>query len=285
MLKRSTLILLMTAITPLCAGEMTTALPAVSPLSITPQVQLATTAATPAPLPTIRPTPSRKELIKIIDAAAHRYGVDRDLVHAIVRAESNYNPNAISPAGAIGLMQVMPETAGDYGVTSIEALFDPAINARTGVRHLKRLLSLYGIGQTVMAYNAGEGALERSNGVVTYPETQQYTQRVLRQYLRSKGLKVDSPEAQKLVGLSLNSLPSTALNMTAKLPMDEGTALAVNRPNIRKATRLDISKLSLRLRPLSLDSPLSKQALDPSMHRVGPESKPMFVLESRLADD
>ncbi|MBB1125928.1 lytic transglycosylase domain-containing protein [Thiospirillum jenense] len=285
MSKRLIFFLLMSIIAPLQAAEVATAPPAVSLLSATPQAQLETTAATPAPLPIIRPTPPRKTLMKIIDAAALRYGVDRDLVHAIVRAESNYNPNAISPAGAIGLMQVMPETAGDYGVTSIEALFDPAINARTGVRHLKRLLSLYSIGQTVMAYNAGEGALERSNGVVTYPETQQYTQRVLRQYLRSKGLKVDSPEAQKLVGLALNSLPTAALSMRAQLPMDGPGVLAVGRPNIRKVTRLDISKLSLRLRPLSLESPLSKQALDPSMHRVGPESQPMFVLESRLADD
>lgn len=216
------------------------------------------------PTPPQTPRPSRAELNQLIDRMAKRYQVEKTLVHAIVRAESNYNPHAVSHAGAIGLMQVMPETAADYGVSAVEDLFDPSINARTGTRHLKRLLGKYGIGQAVMAYNAGEGALDRSQGFVTYPETQRYTHRVLSQYLRAKGIEPYSMQARQLTGLSLNPAMARA-----------GT----NGPQRLRVLGKDISRLSLRLRPSLLDSPLSKHALNPSAHRVGPESKPMFVLE------
>ncbi|WPL11774.1 MULTISPECIES: lytic transglycosylase domain-containing protein [Thiorhodovibrio] len=213
------------------------------------------------PKPPDKPVPSRDELVKLVDRMAAKYGLDASLVHAIVRAESNYNPHAVSRAGAVGLMQVMPETAADYGVTSREKLFDPTINAQTGSRHLKRLLGKYSIGKAVMAYNAGEGALERSNGFVTYPETQVYTYRVLTTYLRGKGIKPYSPEAQKLTGITLTPAMARA---------DSGVKSRVNR---------QLSRLRLRLEPTWVTSPLSKNALDPSLHRVGPKSKPMIVLE------
>jgi hypothetical protein len=214
------------------------------------------------PRPPDQPVPSRAELNPLIDRMAQRYGVETSLVHAIVRAESNYNPHAVSPAGAIGLMQVMPETAADYGVHTVEALFDPQINARTGTRHLKRLLGKYGIGQAVMAYNAGEGALERGQGFVTYPETQRYTYRVLSRYLRDKGIEPYSMQARQLTGLSLTPA------------MAQAGAIGPWRTPGK-----DISRLSLRLRPSLLKSPLSQPALNPSAHHLGSESKPMFVLE------
>lgn len=221
----------------------------------------ATVEAVSLPVPPNTPVPSRAELVKLIDSMATNYGIEKSLVHAIVRAESNYDPHAVSRAGAVGLMQVMPDTAADYGVHSTEALFDPKVNARTGTRHLKRLLGKYSIGKAVMAYNAGEGALERSNGFVTYPETQHYTHRVLTTYLRGKGIEPYSMEARQLTGIMLTPAMAQARS--------RGTLRVLGK---------DISRLSLRVRPSLLQSPLSKHALDPGVHRVGPDSKPMFVL-------
>lgn len=210
------------------------------------------------PTPPNGPVPSRKALKALVERTAKRYGVEIDLVDALVIAESGYDPHAVSPVGAVGLMQVMPETAADYGVNSIDALFDPQTNVRTGVRHLKRLLGQFGVGKAVMAYNAGEGALSRHNGFVTYPETQRYTHRVLSHYLRKKGIAPYSLEARKLTGVTLTPAMATA-----------GA-----RSSGRVVRQIDPSRLRLRIRPT-----LSERALDPGLHSSGPDSKPMFELQ------
>jgi len=157
------------------------------------------------------PAPSRAELNTMVDQTAQTHGLDRDLVHALIRAESAYNPQAVSPAGALGLMQVMPATAADYGVNRAEALFEPATNLNTGMRHFKRLLNKYrNIGAAVMAYNAGEGALERGGGMVSYAETQRYTHQVLLAYLKSKGIAPYSPDARAATGMDLKPEMATA---------------------------------------------------------------------------
>jgi hypothetical protein len=155
--------------------------------------------------------PSRAVILPMVDRVADRHGLDRDLVHALIRAESAYDAHAVSRVGALGLMQVMPTTAADYGVASVDALFDPAINLDTGMRHLKRLLARYGsIGPAVMAYNAGEGALERSAGFVTYPETQRYTHAVLVAYIRKKGIQPYTAQAHELVGMDVTPAMANA---------------------------------------------------------------------------
>lgn len=161
-----------------------------------------TAPATPsAPEP---PAATRTEIQSMIDRLAKEYGLDPDLVHALIRAESAYDPRAVSPVGAVGLMQVMPETAADYGVESVARLFEPKTNLQTGMRHLQRLLKKYdGVGPAVMAYNAGEGALERGKGFVAYPETQRYTHQVLSAYLSKKGIAPYSEDAQRVLGMAL----------------------------------------------------------------------------------
>ncbi len=111
----------------------------------------------PSPPGSKRPSPAQVQ--EMITEVAKQYGVERALVQAVVAAESNYNAHAVSPVGAVGLMQVMPATAGDYGVSSTPALFDPKTNLKTGTRHLKRLLQKYDndYGRVIMAYNAGRG--------------------------------------------------------------------------------------------------------------------------------
>ena len=115
---------------------------------------------------------------------AQRYGVDSALVHAVISAESGYEPSVVSPAGAIGMMQVMPATAAQYGVKN---LYDPIVNIDVGTRHLKYLLRKYkNISHALAAYNSGEGTVQRHRRAVTYLETRKYVVRVINFYMRYK---------------------------------------------------------------------------------------------------
>jgi soluble lytic murein transglycosylase-like protein len=121
----------------------------------------------------------------VIRKAAERYRVDYALVKAVIKAESNFDPLAISRAGAKGLMQLMPGTASALGVNDS---FHPDENIEGGVRHLRYLLDLFkgDLRLALAAYNAGENAVLRYNGIPPYQETQTYIQRVL-QYLQNYG--------------------------------------------------------------------------------------------------
>jgi soluble lytic murein transglycosylase-like protein len=124
---------------------------------------------------------TQQEIDSAIDQAAARHNVDPNLVRAVVKVESNFNPNAVSRKGAMGLMQLMPSTARSLKVKNP---FDPEQNVDAGVRHLKRLLESYGgdVKLTLAAYNAGAGAVARSAGVPHYLETQNYVRRITNLY-------------------------------------------------------------------------------------------------------
>src|SRR5215475_4533318 len=120
---------------------------------------------------------------QLIAATCQRYGVEFALVKAVIKAESAFDPLALSRAGARGLMQLMPDTAAQHGVADIHA---PRSNIEGGVRHLRLLLNRFhgNLLLTLAAYNAGAEAVERYNGIPPYEETQTYIQRVL-QYRES----------------------------------------------------------------------------------------------------
>jgi len=125
--------------------------------------------------------PEGGDLRELAVAVARRHGLEPALVLAVVGVESAFRPEAVSPKGAQGLMQLMPGTAAALGV---EDSFDPAQNLDGGVRHLGSLLTLYGgdLVRALAAYNAGAGAVARHGGVPPYRETRAYVKRVLDRY-------------------------------------------------------------------------------------------------------
>jgi len=131
--------------------------------------------------------PSEADIRKfsgIIDVAAKSHGVEPELVHAVITAESAFNPNAVSRAGASGLMQLMPDTARRYGVRNI---FDPVENIHGGVRYLRDLLAMFqgDMRLALAGYNAGENAVIRAgNNIPPYAETQNYVPKVIHYYHR-----------------------------------------------------------------------------------------------------
>jgi len=123
---------------------------------------------------------------KLIRAAAARYSVDADLIHCIIAAESNFNPHAVSPKNARGLMQLLPQTAVHLGVRNI---FDPAENIDGGTRYLRDLLGKYNnnLNLALAAYNAGPQKVERfGRRVPPYAETRNYIQSINRAYSKFK---------------------------------------------------------------------------------------------------
>ncbi|MEJ1354551.1 MAG: transglycosylase SLT domain-containing protein [Candidatus Sedimenticola sp. (ex Thyasira tokunagai)] len=129
---------------------------------------------------------NRSRYTPLIDAVADKVRVNRGLLHAVVTVESLYDPKARSKAGALGLMQLMPETAKRYGVTN---RLDPKANLNGGARYLRDLLQLFDndLKLAVAAYNAGENAvIKYGHRIPPFPETQQYVKKVLALY-RQRG--------------------------------------------------------------------------------------------------
>lgn len=124
---------------------------------------------------------SRVNFNDIVLQAAKNHGVDPNLVHAIISAESNYNPLAVSSKGAQGLMQLMPATARDLGVSDS---FDPTQNIDGGTRYIKELLTRYkgDLVRALAAYNSGPAAVDKAGGIPNFAETQLYVPKVLKTY-------------------------------------------------------------------------------------------------------
>jgi soluble lytic murein transglycosylase-like protein len=150
-----------------------------------------------------QPTPllAGKPYAKEIALAAHEAGVDQALVHAVIHVESGYRADAVSPKGAIGLMQVLPETAKRFG---IQDATQPKANLKAGTRYLRVLLDLFEqrTDLAVAAYNAGEEAVLRYDSTIPpYPETQHYVPAVLGKFNELR--QVPSKRTEYLAGTQL----------------------------------------------------------------------------------
>ncbi len=143
------------------------------------QVDTLRAALEPQPSPELQSDP-RYDLM--IESASARHGVPATLVRAVIQVESNYESRARSSKGAKGLMQLMPATARQFGVSNP---YDPASNIEAGIKYLKVLLSRLPLDLALAAYNAGEATVQRFRGVPPYPETRSYVDRILKLVGRS----------------------------------------------------------------------------------------------------
>jgi len=133
----------------------------------------------------LQPAEDPSNLPDLITDTSKRYHLDPDLVNSVIHAESDFNPHAISPKGAQGLMQLMPGTSSRLGVTNA---FDPGANVDGGTRYLRALLVRYNFDmvKALAAYNAGPQKVERYAGVPPYPETRAYVAKIVRDFNRKK---------------------------------------------------------------------------------------------------
>ncbi|WJV32129.1 lytic transglycosylase domain-containing protein (plasmid) [Rossellomorea sp. AcN35-11] len=127
---------------------------------------------------------SPKDINSYVDIAANKYNLDPKLLHAVIKQESNYDPNATSHAGAQGLMQLMPNTAEGLGVKNS---LNPLENVMGGAKYLRQMLDRYD-GDTKLAlaaYNAGPGNVDKHGGIPPFKETQAYVPKVMNYYTRA----------------------------------------------------------------------------------------------------
>jgi soluble lytic murein transglycosylase-like protein len=155
-------------------------------------------AIAPVPVPAATPesAPAAGVLNRTVDEIAARHSLPPQLLHSVIKVESNYNPLAVSPKGALGLMQLIPATARRFGVDNV---FNPSENISGGARYLRYLLDLYhnDYRLALAAYNAGEGAVARYGGVPPYAETQNYVALVGKQ-LEARLQQPASPAANEV---------------------------------------------------------------------------------------
>jgi len=152
-----------------------TQLPASSVAKFEAEETIPEPTAASVPAPVTSPTPE-----ELVTAAAQRNGLPPELVHSVVAAESAFRTDSVSRKGAVGLMQLMPSTAREYGVDPT----DPKQNVEAGTQYLRDLLVKYDgrVSRALAAYNAGPGAVDRYHGVPPYRETQAYVARVIKKY-------------------------------------------------------------------------------------------------------
>jgi soluble lytic murein transglycosylase-like protein len=153
--------------------------------------------APPVIVPMSVPAPEQPQsLNQVIDSISDRHHLDPDLINSVIHAESGFNPRAVSPKGAQGLMQLMPHTASQLGVANA---FDPKANVEGGTRYLRELLERYNFDlvKALAAYNAGPHRVEQYRGVPPYYETQAYVASIIRDFNRKKRAERKAAAASK----------------------------------------------------------------------------------------
>ena len=191
--------------------------PAAAPVA-TPPVATAASQTTPS-------APTALDLSQTVNAASDRYRLDPDLVTSVIRAESGFNPRAVSPKGAQGLMQLMPDTASKLGVPNA---FDPEANVDGGTRYLRELLERYNFDliKALAAYNAGTKRVEQYGGVPPYRETRHYVASIVRDFNRKK--IAEQKGAQKILPKAVH--PSQQKSVQAGPTKSQTRTASAKRP-------------------------------------------------------
>jgi membrane-bound lytic murein transglycosylase MltF len=171
------------------------------------------------------PARPKTDLTQVVNEISGKYRLDPDLVNSVIKAESEFNPHAISPKGAQGLMQLMPGTASQLGVPNA---FDPHANVDGGTKYLRELLERYNFDlvKALAAYNAGPQRVERFGGVPPYYETRAYVAKIVRDFNKKKAAQEKAATAKK---------SSTATSVTVN---------KISVPSKKAATRVAQAKTS-----------------------------------------
>ena len=171
------------------------------------------------------------DLDEVVNAASGRYRLDPDLVSSVIKAESRFNVRAVSPKGALGLMQLMPDTASKLGVPDA---FDPQANVEGGTRYLRELLERYNFDlvKALAAYNAGPLRVEQYGGVPPYHETRAYVRRVVTDFNKKK--KVEQKNAAAQVNSAQVKSAQVKSKSSAKgSPAEATTGLQTSNPQVQ----------------------------------------------------
>jgi soluble lytic murein transglycosylase-like protein len=173
----------------------------------TPPPKAENTSASKTPAPSA----GRPNLDEVIRGASEKQLLDVDLVNSVIRAESSFNSHALSPKGARGLMQLMPDTASSLGVRDS---FDPKANVEGGTQYLRWLLDRYNydLAKALAAYNAGPHRVEQYHGVPPYSETRAYVARIIRDFNRQKlaQRKAQAPAKGRIAKADSNKMAQAA---------------------------------------------------------------------------
>ena len=165
------------------------------------------------------------DLNEVVKAASGAYRLDPDLVNSVIRAESGFNVRAVSPKGAQGLMQLMPQTASELGVHNA---FDPQANVEGGTRYLRELLERYDFDlvKALAAYNAGPQRVEQYGGVPPYYETKAYVARIVRDFNKKKlaAKTASQPVTQKTTGSKSTATRASAAKSHKTIPPTQAKA-------------------------------------------------------------
>jgi soluble lytic murein transglycosylase-like protein len=197
-----------------------------SPSAFASSLQAATTTTAPAATTSAATAGGSTPYDAEITAAAQRNGLDPALLKALVRQESNFDPGATSPAGAMGLTQLMPATAAGLGVTNPS---DPAQNLEGGAKYLKQQLDRFGgdVSKALAAYNAGPGAVQKYNGVPPYAETQNYVKNITAyadEYRRQAAGGTAAATAATATSAALSASPLVTAALGVQTPTVPATA-------------------------------------------------------------
>lgn len=185
----------------------------------TPAPSVAPVVATTAPGPVSVPAkPAAVNLDEVVRDASNRYQLDPDFVNSVIKAESNFQSRAISRKGALGLMQLMPRTASQLGVTDP---FDPRANVEGGTAYLSQLMDLYhnDAVKALAAYNAGPNRVDQYHGLPPYMETRAYVARIVRDYNAKKRAQM---KAQAAADKTKNAKKKSAAPAPSKKPQQAG---------------------------------------------------------------
>ncbi len=171
------------------------------------------------------PARPKTDLTQVVNEISGKYRLDPDLVNSVIKAESEFNPHAISPKGAQGLMQLMPGTASQLGVPNA---FDPHANVDGGTKYLRELLERYNFDlvKALAAYNAGPQRVERFGGVPPYYETRAYVAKIVRDFNKKKAAQEKAATAKKT-----STATSVTVNKTSAPVKKTSTPIAQAKPS------------------------------------------------------